>query len=186
MNLSFTTFTEWDQSWWKKLKPIYEEAFPHGAKPESILSSMLDRGIACIHGGDIGGEAAAMAVTGLSGSEEEPTLIIDYMAVRRDLRGQCLGYQFLQQIKDWAVQEHGIKAIIIEAEAEDNETNRARLQFWESCGFTATAYVHPYIWVPEPYRALFLPLVPDFEVKDDGKSLFRYITSFHEKAYRKR
>ncbi|WP_138493719.1 GNAT family N-acetyltransferase [Paenibacillus pinistramenti] len=184
MDMSFTTLTEWNQQEWEKLKPIYKEAFPHGAKPESILRSMLGRGIATLHGGFIGDEAAAMAVTGLSGPQEARNLILDYMAVRKDLRGQGFGSLFLRQIRGWAVQKHAVKAIIIEAEAEDSDINRARLSFWERSGFISTAYVHTYIWVPEPYRALALPLDPEFEVKDEGQSLFRSITAFHEKAYR--
>ncbi|GGA30153.1 GNAT family N-acetyltransferase [Paenibacillus physcomitrellae] len=186
MDLTFTTLSHWDQEQWNQLRPIYEEAFPHGAKPEAILHGMLDRGIGFLHGGYQGTEAVTMAVTGLAGPANDRKLILDYMAVRQDLRGQGLGRLFLRQIRDWAIREHGINAIILEAEAEDNEVNRTRLQFWQQCGFIPTDYVHTYIWVPEPYRGLVLPLEPDFELKDNGQSLFRYITALHEKAYRKR
>ncbi|ANS74352.1 hypothetical protein AWM70_06950 [Paenibacillus yonginensis] len=186
MDLSFTTLSHWDQNKWNQLKPIYEEAFPHGAKPEPILRGMLDRKIGFLHGGYKEEEAAAMAVTGLVGQAGERKLILDYMAIRQDLRGQGLGKLFLNQIRDWAVREHNIQAIILEAEAEDNEINQARLQFWRRCGFIPTDYVHTYIWVPEPYRALVLPLKPGFERRDDGESLFRCITALHEQAYRKR
>jgi hypothetical protein len=46
--------------------------------------------------------------------------------------------------------------------------------------------VHNYIWVPEPYLAMALPLYETDSIPEDGKTLFRYITKFHEKAYRRR
>ncbi|MGG6313355.1 GNAT family N-acetyltransferase [Paenibacillus macerans] len=184
MQLTFKTLTEWDETWWDKLGPIYREAFVHGAKPEKVLRSMLDRGIACLHAGILGEETVAMAVTGFSGTQGGIRLILDYMAVREDRRGNGLGRLFFAQIRDWAAIEHQAEAIIIEAEAEDTEVNRNRLSFWESCGFIATSYVHQYIWVPEPYRALVLPLTGGFAVADDGKSLFRDITSFHQRSFR--
>lgn len=183
MRLALKTLTEWDEQWWDRLGPIYREAFDHGAKPEKVLRSMVSRGIACLHAGMIGDEAAAMAVTGFSGTQDR-RLILDYMAIRRDLRGKGLGRLFFAQIRDWAVREHQAEAVIIEAEAEDTEENRRRLAFWEHCGFIATSYVHQYIWVPEPYRALALPLSSDFAITDDGQSLFRDITSFHRKSFR--
>ncbi|WP_026326495.1 GNAT family N-acetyltransferase [Paenibacillus ginsengihumi] len=185
MQLAFKTLTEWNEQWWDKLGPIYRDAFVHGAKPEKVLRSMVSRGIACLHAGMIGEEAAAMAVAGFSGGRDRRRLILDYMAVRRDLRGKGLGKHLFAQIRDWAVREYQAEAVIIEAEAKDTEENRRRLAFWESCGFIATSYVHRYIWVPEPYRALALPLSPDFAVTDDGQSLFRDIISFHRKSFRR-
>lgn len=184
MQLKFETITYWDETWWERLGPIYREAFPHGSKPEKVLRSMLNKGIACMHAGTLDGEAAAMAVAGFSGPVENRRLILDYMAIRRDLRGKGLGAGFFKQIRDWAASESQAQAIIIEAEADDTEENRSRLKFWERCGFIATSYLHQYIWVPEPYRALYLPLSAGFAVTDDGQSLFRDITSFHHKSFR--
>lgn len=183
MQWTFTTLTEWDEAWWDKLGPIYREAFPHGAKPEKILRGMLDRRIACLHAGHHEHEAMAMAVTGISGNPGRKRLILDYMAVRQDQRGHGLGHLFFSQIRGYAEQEHQAEAIVIEAEAEDTETNRERLRFWIDCGFRVTPYVHQYIWVPEPYRALYLPLNDRFRVTDDGQSLFREITSFHHRSF---
>ncbi|WP_458118565.1 GNAT family N-acetyltransferase [Paenibacillus sp. Z6-24] len=185
MTLTMTTYSEWDQQLWEQIRPIYTEAFVHGAKPEKILKAMLDRKIAFMHAGWDEGELVAMAFTGLSGPEDEQNLIIDYMAIRHDRRGQGEGRQLFGLLRDWAVEQYHIQAVIIEAEAEDTPENRERIMFWEKCGFIATDYVHHYIWIPETYRALVLPLVPGLEIKDDGRSLFQQITSFHEKSFRK-
>ncbi|PAK55902.1 GNAT family N-acetyltransferase [Paenibacillus sp. 7541] len=184
MRLDMKTLTEWSEAWWNKLGPIYQEAFTHGAKPERVLRSMLERGIACLHAGMVGDEAIAMAVTGFRGKLGNRRLILDYMAVRDTWRGKGFGTRFFMHIRDWAVREHQVKAMIIEAEAMDTETNRNRLAFWHHCGFIETPYVHQYIWVPEPYRALALPLSPDFRITDDGRSLFHDITSFHQQSFR--
>lgn len=185
-SLIWKTTATWNESLWQKIQPIYEEAFPHGAKPKRILRTMLEQKNSFIHTLFDQEQAIAMAITGLVGSSSESILIIDYMAVHQDWRDQGIGLSFLEQIKQWAIGEHGIAAIVIEVEAEDTPLNRSRLLFWEKCEFIATSYVHQYIWVPEPYRAMVLPLHSDFAVPDQGESLFRYITSFHEKAYRKR
>ncbi|MHA6532053.1 GNAT family N-acetyltransferase [Paenibacillus sp. BAC0078] len=185
MKLTFMTYDQWDDALWASIEPLYREAFPHGAKPVNILKAMLDRKIARLHVRYQDGRIAAMAITGLSGSAAERLLIIDYMAIDTELRGQGLGRQFLEQIRDWYVREHHIQAILIEVEAGGTEEDAARVHFWEHCGFIATDYVHQYIWVPEPYRAMVLPISKDFTITDDGKNLFRRITDFHMKSFRK-
>lgn len=185
MQLDFMTYDRWDDALWAAIEPLYREAFPHGAKPVNILKAMLDRKIAWLHVGYQDSRITAMAVTGLSGSGTERLLIIDYMAIDVELRGQGLGRQFLEQIRDWSVREHHIQAILIEVEAGNTEEDAARVHFWERCGFTATDYVHQYIWVPEPYRAMVLPISRDFAIVDDVQSLFRHITRFHMKSFRK-
>ncbi|MBW4080697.1 N-acetyltransferase [Paenibacillus sp. S150] len=185
MTLEFMTYDEWDDALWARLEPLYREAFPHGAKPVNILHAMLDKKIAWLHTGYQDGTIAAMAVTGLSGSTAERMLIIDYMAVDAAQRGRGLGRQFLESLCNWAVKEHHIHAVLIEVEADNTEENAARVRFWEHCGFIGTSYVHQYIWLPEPYRAMVLPLSRDFAVSDDGQALFRHITSFHMKSFRK-
>ncbi|WP_019911114.1 GNAT family N-acetyltransferase [Paenibacillus sp. HW567] len=185
MKLTFMTYDQWDDALWATIEPLYREAFPHGAKPVNILKAMLDRKIAWLHAGYQDGRLAAMAITGLSGSAGERLLIIDYMAIAAELRGQGLGRQLLEQIRDWSLREHHIQAILIEVEAGGTEEDAARVHFWEHCGFTATDYVHQYIWVPEPYRAMVLPIRENFPILDDGQTLFRHITNFHMKSFRK-
>ncbi|WP_083442679.1 GNAT family N-acetyltransferase [Paenibacillus sp. IHB B 3415] len=186
MNLQFITIDQWDEQLWKQMEPVYREAFPSGAKPEGILRSMLERRIAYLHAGlDQQGQVVAMAVTGVVGRTDDKVLIIDYLAVDKELRGAGTGTWLLGQIRDWAVRGHGIRGIIIEAESGTSDTHKERIHFWERNGFILTSYVHQYIWVPEPYQAMLLPLDGAGNVPDDGEALFRYINAFHSKAYRK-
>jgi GNAT superfamily N-acetyltransferase len=185
MKLQFITIDKWDEQLWKQMEPVYTEAFPSGAKPEGILRSMLDRKIAYLHAGLDNGQVVAMAVTGVVGAAEDKKLVIDYLAVERKLSGAGTGTWLLERIRDWAVREHGIRGIIIEAESGTSESHKERIHFWERNGFVLTSYVHQYIWVPEPYQAMLHPLAGTGNVPDDGEALFRYINAFHSKAYRK-
>jgi GNAT superfamily N-acetyltransferase len=184
MNMELITTAHWDDRLWRSIEPVYREAFPSGAKPEGILRSMLDRGIAHIHAGLIDGQAVAMAVTGIVNGAEGKRLIIDYLAVSRELRGRGAGTVFLDLILDWAKQTNNVLGVIIEAESGSSETHAQRIHFWEKDGFILTPYVHQYIWVPEPYQAMLKPLEQSVQVEDQGESLFRYINNFHKKAYR--
>ncbi|WP_434751027.1 GNAT family N-acetyltransferase [Paenibacillus amylolyticus] len=185
LELEFTTIEAWDEALWARMKPIYHEAFPSGAKSQAILRSMLDRGIGYLHIGVHHGEVVAMAVTGLEGKDAYRILIIDYLAVEQKLRGSGIGAWMLRQLRAWALREHGIKGMLIEAESGTTEPHQLRIQFWQRNGFILTSYVHQYRMVPEPYQAMMLPLDGSTHVPDDGKALFRYINAFHKVAYRK-
>lgn len=185
MKLEFITIDTWDEALWAGMEPIYYEAFPSGAKTTSILRSMLNRKIAYLHAGLDKGQVVAMAVTGMAGQAADKVLIIDYLAVDKALRGEGTGTWMLEQIRAWAVQEHNIRGIIIEAESGATESHKERIHFWERNGFVLTSYVHQYRMVPEPYQAMLLPLGGSVNVPDDGEGLFRYINAFHKVAYRK-
>ena len=129
-------------------------------------------------------ETVGMSLTGLSGDRKRQRLILDYMSIRSEYRQQGLGKELLRLLRDWAISKYHIEAIVIEVEAEDTEVNIERLSFWLSCGFVPTSYIHQYIWVPEPYRAMVLPLSPSYQIQGDGQGLFRDIISLHERAYR--
>lgn len=185
LELEFTTIEAWDEALWARMERIYHEAFPSGAKTKAILRSMLDRRIGYLHTGVHHGEVVAMAVTGLVGKGADRILIIDYLAIEQKLRGSGIGTWMLKQLRDWALREHGIKGIIIEAESGTTEAHRERIQFWQHNGFVLTSYVHQYRMVPEPYQAMMLPLDGSTQVSDEGEELFRYIQDFHKVAYRK-
>lgn len=184
MNMELITTAQWDDKLWRSVEPIYREAFPSGAKPERILRSMLERGIACLHAGLSDGQVTGMAVTGFVAEGDNKRLIIDYLAVSPEMRGKGAGTAFLNLIIDWAVKEQGVQGVIIEAESGSSGTHAQRIHFWENNGFILTSYVHQYIWVPEPYQAMLKPLEPGVTVLDNGESLFRYINKFHSRAYR--
>lgn len=180
------TTSHWDEDIWQRAEPIYDSAFPReGRKPERLIRSMLERGIGKLHLGEDGRGTVAMALTGATDGGE--ALIIDYLAVRADLRGQGIGRRFLALIRRWAEHESNVDGIIIEVESDATPENLARIAFWESCGFLATDYVHQYIWVPEPYRAMVLRFRDGRgSLPLDGELLFRHINAFHAKAYRRR
>jgi GNAT superfamily N-acetyltransferase len=181
--MKYETIDYWDESIWVQAKRLYNEAFPeHGRKTEKIIRSMLDKKLAKLHTAtDDSGTVAAMALTGKL--EGISALLIDYVAVRQELRSQGLGELFLDYLKDWAVSVENCVGIVIEIESDINLTNSRRLHFWEKSGFQITDYVHTYIWVPEPYRALYLQLDPHLPLPQDGETLFRHINRFHTKAY---
>lgn len=181
--LTFRTFDAWDEAVWRKAEPVYREAFPpSSSKKPSLLRSMMERRIGRLHVLEADGETIGMAVTGkLDGLQ---ALLIDYIAVSRERRGQGAGRTFLRQIERWALEELNLQGCVIEVEAEVEESNERRIRFWQSCGYTLTSYIHRYIWVPEPYRAMYKRLIPDARLPEDGEALFRVITDFHKKAYR--
>lgn len=173
-----------DEVWWPQARALYHDAFPHGRKPDSIIGAMFERGMSYLHLIVEEDSVIAMAITGLTGPSKS-LLLIDYLAVRKDHRGQGIGRRMIEELKQWA-EPAKLSGMIIEVESEDTPENRQRILFWEKCGFTITDYVHTYIWVPEPYRAMYMRLsAGEQTIPEDGESLFGYITSFHTQAFRK-
>lgn len=181
--MEFNTTTEWNERHWKEAEPVYEQAFPAaGRKNPAIIRRMLERGIGQLHTAVLHKETIAMALTGHSAKGE--VTIIDYLAVDEAYRNQGVGRRLIDYIRAWSGQQSVCRGIVIEVEAEPTEANLGRIRFWERNGFRLTDDVHQYIWVPEPYRAMILHLTEANRLPEDGKTLFRYITSFHERAYR--
>lgn len=176
---------EWDEARWNEAERIYEEAFPlDGKKSRTIIRRMFERKMCLLHTIAQGPDMIGMALTGID--EQAGALLIDYLAVRQDARGRGYGGLLLDRIKQWAQTATDCKGIIVEVESEPTEENRRRIRFWESNGFRLTAYVHQYIWVPEPYRAMYFNFDESDRLPEDGKTLFHSITRFHEKAYRRK
>ncbi|QYR20242.1 GNAT family N-acetyltransferase [Paenibacillus sp. sptzw28] len=173
---------EWDEARWTAAECIYEQAFPlHGRKSGDIIRGMFEKRMCQLHTISQGSEIVGMALTGIDHRAE--ALIIDYIAVRKDVRGTGHGRHLLDLIKQWAQTVAECKGIIVEVESEPTVENRQRIHFWETNGFHLTAYVHQYIWVPEPYQAMYLNFDERNRLPEDGKILFRSITRFHQKAY---
>ncbi|MCS7460552.1 GNAT family N-acetyltransferase [Paenibacillus doosanensis] len=182
--LNYRISGEWDEERWNEAERIYEQAFPHeGRKSRAIIRRMFERRMCRLHTVARGGELAGMALTGID--KQARAVIIDYLAVRRDVRGTGIGRSLLGHIKQWARAEADAKGIIVEVESEPTEENKRRIRFWEANGFQLTSYVHQYIWVPEPYQAMYCSFSETDRLPEDGKALFRSITRFHEKAYRR-
>ncbi|WP_162848548.1 GNAT family N-acetyltransferase [Paenibacillus nanensis] len=175
---------EWNESQWLAAERIYEQAFPHGGrKNRDIIRRMFEKRMCQLHTIAHESEIVGMALTGID--KQVGALLIDYIAIREDVRGSGYGRLLLNRIKEWAQSAASCRGIIVEVEAERTEENSRRIHFWESCGFHLTDYLHHYIWVPEPYRAMVMSFEESNRLPHDGKLLFRSITKFHERAYRR-
>ncbi|WP_027084696.1 GNAT family N-acetyltransferase [Cohnella panacarvi] len=175
------TLDKLDDRYWPGALGLYRQAFPEG-KPESILISMFRKRIAYLHVTCDERGVAAMAITGQVAQGK--LLLIDYLAVREDSRGQGIGQALLGEIKNWAAGELSADGLLIEVEYGKTPEDVSRLRFWQRCGFVLTEYVHKYIWVPEPYQAMYFPLAPDPDIPSDGRKLFKYISDYHGKSFR--
>jgi len=182
--MAFHTYDHVNIADWNPALALYHQAFPKaGRKPDPIIMGMFAKKLSFLHTDSEGGNLSAMAFSGLI--PEANVLLIDYLAVREDLRGRGIGHQFVQNIAAWAKEEKKLSGILLEAEDEPSLENVGRIRFWEKCGFILTEYVHKYIWVPETYRAMYLPFGSEFRVNDRGQSLFKYIESYHKKAFKR-
>ncbi|MDO7905659.1 GNAT family N-acetyltransferase [Paenibacillus sp. JX-17] len=182
------TLDRLDSDLWPAARRIYEQSFDSGRKGEAVLQRMFTRGLSQLHLYDSsdGGSLTvpdAMAITGMSNKGK--ALVIDYLAVKPEQRGQGIGQVFVKKLIQWARENEHIEAIVIEVEYGEDTGYLKRRGFWERCGFQPTSYIHEYIWVPEPYQAMVLPLQGDRAEYHDGKELFRYITSFHGACFTK-
>lgn len=178
--MRFETYDRLDERVWPAARRLYRQAFPDG-KPDGIVQGMFARGLSLLQIGEVDGRVAAMAITGVI--RQANALLIDYLAVLPEMRGQGIGTAFVDAIRDWA-ESSCLEGLILEAESEASPANERRIRFWERCGFIATSYVHQYIWVPEPYRAMYLPIGQAPNLPRDGEALFRHIGAFHRKSFR--
>ncbi|MBB6672756.1 GNAT family N-acetyltransferase [Cohnella nanjingensis] len=181
--MRFETYDRLEERIWPEARRLYHQAFPEGRKPDGIIEAMFARKLSLLHIGETDGLVAAMAITGVI--RPANALLIDYLAVRPDRQGEGLGTAFVEAMKTWAKDEQGLDGLILEAESDPTPANERRIRFWRRCGFIATAYVHQYIWVPEPYRAMYLPFGEAPNLPRDGEALFRHIGAFHRRSFRK-
>ena len=183
--MEFITSNEWDEAIWQSAKQIYQEAFGNHAKPEKIIRNMFAKGICQLHLASEETIPVAMALTGATKGSR--ILIIDYLAVRKSGRGQGLGREFSNYIKKWAISKDKYDSILLEAECEDTPENRARIHFWENCGFhRIDDYTHHYIWVPEPYQAMVFNLKNTNKPLPSGKQWFNHIELFHKQSFQQK
>jgi GNAT superfamily N-acetyltransferase len=182
--VDFITINHWDQNIWKKAGEIYIEAFgEHSPKPEKIIRNMFKKQICFLHCLiNQNGQMVGMALTG--SIKGKRILLIDYLAIRKNEQGKGIGRELFSLVREWALQRNDYDQILLEAECEESPENLARIDFWEKCGFQlANDYIHHYIWVPEPYMAMTLNLREN-HIPNDGKTLFKYISSFHRESFR--
>ncbi|MDQ6422703.1 GNAT family N-acetyltransferase [Paenibacillus sp. LHD-117] len=183
-DLEYRIIDDWNEARWSAVERIYEQSFPlDGKKSRDIIRRMFEKRMCQLHTIAQGSDIVGMALTGID--QQAGALLIDYIAIHKDLRGSGYGRQLLDRIKEWTRTVANCKGIIVEVESEPTEENCRRIHFWQRNGFHLAAYVHQYIWVPEPYQAMYLNFEESNRLPDDGKLLFRSITKFHEKAYRR-
>lgn len=180
--MEFQTIDHWNEKIWKKVSPVYFQAFAEkGAKPEKIIRNMFRKQICFLHMALKGEEVVAMALTGkLKGPN---ALLIDYLAVSEDARGKGIGQKLLEYIKKWSITDGDVDSLLIEVESDATPANLARIHFWIKSGFILTSYIHHYIWVPEPYQAMYLKVQPGLTLPESGEELFKYIGRFHKESY---
>ena len=183
--MEYQTTNQWNEVLWSKAEQVYHEAFPeHGRKPRSIIRRMFDRGTCTLITWSEQYEVVAMALAAFN--IRAKVLVIDYLAVRQSWRGKGVGRLCIENIREWALTTMpDCRGIVIEVEAEETRENAERIIFWEKVGFRLTEYIHSYIWVPETYRAMFLSFDAAVPMEDNGRTLFKAITEYHEKAYRR-
>lgn len=180
--MEFLTIDQWDEKLWEKASFIYFQAFQDkGCKPEKIIRNMFKKRICVLHLAIENSEVVAMALTGMLYGGE--SLLIDYLAVLKEVRGKGIGYRFVEYLKQWCKSNGQFSSILVEIESDLTPENIARQSFWIKCGFTLTDYIHHYIWVPEPYRTMFVNLYDKSELPEDGEKLFEYIGQFHKESF---
>ncbi|MGJ7922850.1 GNAT family N-acetyltransferase [Neobacillus sp. LXY-4] len=186
--MKYISSNQWDKALWLRARKVYQEAFgEHSPKPEQIIQNMFSKQLCNLHIADMGIDVVAMALTGsIPGSK---ILLIDYLAVSKDLRRNGIGQQLFDYIKNWAMAQGEYESILLEVECEETAENLDRIRFWEKCGFVLKDdYVHHYIWVPEPYQAMVLDLKDSAAENSNAnaKDLFKYISEFHKESFRRK
>lgn len=181
--MDFITVDYWDEEIWQKWKGIYFEAFGRkNAKPEKVIRNMFRKQMCSFHLAKNEDKVCAIALSGkLEGTK---ALLIDYLAVSENARKQGIGTQMVDYLKRWSKEGRSFDSIFIEVEAEETEENAERVVFWKKCGFQADPYIHHYKVVPEPYRAMYLKLVPKAFIPEKAELIFRSFSQFHQKCFR--
>ena len=176
-------YTEWDEAQWTSVLPIFDEAFgQYGRKPDAVVQSMVKTGLGVIHTAHVGNRVVAMALTGRL--PEIDALLIDYLAVDEHQRNNSIGSQFLSFILEWAKNTLDVSLAVVEVQANGDDA-AAAVGFWRKNGFNVTPYVHQYVWVPEPYSAMYRTLTQPAYSPVDGRDLFTHISRFHGLSYRR-
>jgi GNAT superfamily N-acetyltransferase len=182
--MEFITTKQWDEDLWKKTRDIYNVAFgEHATKPEKIIRNMFANNLSTLHVLMENDEVLAMALTGsMPGSS---VLLLDYLAVPKGLRGHGIGKEICDYVIDWARSEHQFKRILVEVECDETPENKARIHFWEKCGFQLLDdYQHCYKWGPQNYMAMVLYLKNKPAAPLKGEDCLIYMATFHKESYK--
>ncbi len=179
--MEYKTISHWDEELWQEVSLVYHQSFgPTEAKPDRIIRNMFRKQMCFLHVALKEKVVIAIALSGkVRGGQ---TLLIDYLAVCKEMRSYGIGVEFMEELKKWAIRAQ-FDSLLIEVESEAKPENLARMRFWEKSGFTKTDYIHHYTWVPEPYQAMYLKLQSNANLPTEGIDLFHYIEKFHKESY---
>lgn len=184
--LKYKTISSWDEQLWEQASIIYEEAFrDHSPKSDAIIRNMFVHNLCYLHV-VINEREHTAPVIGMAISGKLPLLhscLIDYIAISKKHRNNGYGSMLVNYIKNWAITTIKYDGMIVEVEADNTEINKKRINFWEKCGFQQTNYIHKYIWVPEPYMAMYQRLSHYSTIPANGVELFKHIGTYHKKCF---
>lgn len=122
-------FIEWARIYW-----LYQAAFPASEKkPFSMIRSMYKKGKSDVWYCADGGKFAGLVIT-INGPDK---ILLDYLAVVKNRRGQGIGSEMLQKMREQYTGKGVFLEIEIVDEAADNyEERKRRKQFYLSNGMT--------------------------------------------------
>jgi len=119
---------------WLRIYRLYQSAFPSGEKkPFSMIRSMCKKGRSDVWYCERDGKFAGLVIT-INGPEQ---ILLDYLAVAKKRRGQGIGSEMLQVMRE----KYTGKGVFLEIEtvdetAENFEERKRRKQFYLSNGMT--------------------------------------------------
>ncbi len=119
---------------WARIYRLYQAAFPSSEKkPFSMIRSMCKKGKSDVWYCVENGKFAGLLIT-INGPKE---ILIDYLAVAENRRGQGIGSQMLKKMRE----QYTGKGVFLEIEivdetAENYEERKRRKQFYLSNGMT--------------------------------------------------
>lgn len=169
---------ELELSEWKQIYENYmREDFPENElKPFPAMQQMREKGIYRAYGLKEGEEL--LAYWCMLCDQKEKTMLLDYLAVRKHLRGQGYGRKVIRLLAD---NMNSGYILFIESEnpegekkAEEREIRERRIRFYQSCGCNLLD-MHSEI-VSTPYRIFCLPK----EEKDEEALKRRYMALYRD------
>ncbi len=119
---------------WINIYRLYQSAFPVSEKkPFSMIRSMQKKGKTDVWYCEQDGRFAGLVIT-INGPDK---ILLDYLAVAKNRRGQGIGSEILKQIrKQYADKGVFLEIEVVTEEAENFEERKRRKQFYLANGMT--------------------------------------------------
>jgi GNAT superfamily N-acetyltransferase len=152
---------------------IYEESFPPNERhPSSVIKGRVKSGKEEMFVGLLQGEVVLMALIWPLKSTD--FILLDYIAVKKQYRGQSIGSRFMSRICD--LPGYGNKIIILEVEnpgfGENREQRQRRVSFYRALGaleLSGVRYILPPLSgaVPTDMILMVLPMRQNTKLQGD-------------------